>query len=77
MSDLEDSNNIVIIPRTGDIVIIINPKKGQEKLGIITGHCVDDKVKIITNKGTKNTRIPKNVRIVNDIDLLFTHNFMR
>ena len=53
MSDLEDSNNVVIIPRTGDIVIIINPKKGHEKLGIVTGHCVDGKVKILTKKGKK------------------------
>ena len=70
MSDLEDSNKVVIIARTGDIVIIINAKKGQEKSGIITGHCVDGKVKILAKKGTKITRIPKNVRIVNDIDLL-------
>ena len=67
MSDLEDSNNVVIIPRTGDIVIIINPKKGQEKLGIVTGHSVGGKVKILT----------KNIGIVNDIDVLFTHNFTR
>ena len=53
MSDLEDSNNIVVIPRTGDIVIIINPKKEQEKSGIFTGHCVDGKVKILTKKGKK------------------------
>ena len=76
MSDIEDSNKVVIIARTGDIVIIINAKKGQEKLGNVTGHWVDGKVKILKRK-KKITRLPKNVRIVNDIDFLLTHNCMR
>ena len=57
--DLEDSNNVVIIPRTGDIVIIINPQKGQEKLGIVTGHCIDGKVKILTKKREKKYKTTK------------------
>ena len=34
--DLEDSNNVVIIPRTNDIDIIINPKKGQDSKSVMT-----------------------------------------
>ena len=45
----------------GDYVRILNPKKGQCNVGIVMDFCSNGKSKIITDKNTFITRLPKNV----------------
>ena len=53
------------LPEKGDHMRILNPKKGQCSVGIIIDFCSDGKVKILTNKNTTLTRLPKKVRYYN------------
>ena len=54
-------------PEKGDHVRILNPKKGQCNIGIIIDFCNDGKVKILTDKNTIITRLPKNVHYYNKV----------
>ena len=63
---MNSREDFVIVPRLGDVVLIINPKKGQSRTGVVEGFCSDGKLKIVTNNGKKITRLPKNVRVTND-----------
>ena len=65
---LECNNDVIAIPRIGEVVIIINPKKGQERSGVIEGYCTDGKVKIlIARTGKQVTRLPKNIQVIQNI----------
>ena len=52
-------------PEKGDHVRILNPKRGQCNIGIIIDFCNNGKVKILTDKNTIITRLPKNVHYYN------------
>ena len=53
-----------IAPEEKDIVRIVNPNKGQAKLGQIIGFCKDGKVKIDTDQVTPIIRAPTNIRLL-------------
>ena len=53
-----------IAPEEEDIVRIVNPNKGQAKLGQIIGFCKDGKVKIDTDQETPIIRAPTNIRLL-------------
>jgi len=57
-----------IAPEEKDIVRIVNPNKGQAKLGQIIGFCKDGKVKIDTDQASPIIRAPTNIRLLHRED---------
>ena len=53
-----------IAPEEEDVVRIVNPNKGQAKLGKIIGFCKDGKVKIDTDQEAPIIRAPRNIRLL-------------
>ena len=49
------------VPKKGDYVRILNPKREQCNVRIVINFCNDGKLKIITNENTFRTRLLKNV----------------
>ena len=57
-----------IVPEEEDIVRIVNPNKGQARLGKIIDFCKDGKIKVDTDQETPIIRAPKNVMLLSRED---------
>ena len=55
-------NNSDNTPNIGDNMRIVNPKRGQQRFGVIVGFCRDGKLKVQTANREIITRLPKNTR---------------
>ena len=62
---MEYAYSQAVKPEKGDHVRILNPKKGKCNVRTIIEICNGRKLKILTDKDTTMTRLPKNVHYYN------------